>query len=122
MVEPDNLLVSGDVVQNKTGPFFYCEECTPKSWAAVLDRIAQQFHPTLILPDHSLPGDGALLSEDRAFMTDLAARTAALKKEGKPADEAGKILAAEMTARYPGWSSFARVPQGVEQGYRESGD
>jgi hypothetical protein len=54
-------------------------------------------------------------------MTDLAARTAALKKDGKTADEAGKILAAEMTAKYPGWSSFARVPQGVEHGYRESG-
>ena len=53
-------------------------------------------------------------------MTDLAARTAALKKEGKSADEAGKILAAEMTAKYPGWSSFARVPQGVEHGYRKT--
>ncbi len=122
MVEPDSLLITGDVVQNKTGPFFYCEDCTPKSWAAVLDRIAQEFHPAHILPDHSPPGDGALLSEDRAFMTDLAARTAALKKEGKSADEAGKILAAEMTAKYPGWSSFARVPQGVEHGYRESSD
>jgi len=55
-------------------------------------------------------------------MTALAARVAALKKEGKSADEAGKILAAEMTARYPDWNSFARVPQGVEHGYRESSD
>ena len=55
-------------------------------------------------------------------MSDLATRLVQLKKEGKPADEAGKILAAEMTARYPAWSSFARVPQGVEHGYRESGD
>jgi hypothetical protein len=55
-------------------------------------------------------------------MTDLAARAALLKKEGKPAEEAGKILAAEMTAKYPGWSSFARVPQGVEHAYRDSGD
>ena len=53
MVEPDSVLISGDVVQNKTGPFFYCEDCTPKSWAAVLDRIAQEFHPAHILPDHS---------------------------------------------------------------------
>ena len=45
MVEPDSLLISGDVVQNKTGPFFYCEDCTPKSWAAVLDGVAQEFHP-----------------------------------------------------------------------------
>ena len=122
MVEPDSLLISGDVVQNRTGPFFYCEECTPRSWAAVLDRITREFHPAHILPDHSPPGDAALLAEDRAFMTDLAARVAALKKEGKPADEAGKILATEMTAKYQGWSSFARVPQGVEHGYRETSD
>jgi len=122
MVEPDNLLISGDVVQNKTGPYFYCDTCTPRSWAMVLDKIAEQFHPTLILPDHSPPGDGALLSEDRAFMTDLATRATTLKKEGKPADEAGKILTAEMTARYPGWSALGRISQGVEQGYREGGN
>jgi glyoxylase-like metal-dependent hydrolase (beta-lactamase superfamily II) len=122
MVEPDSLLISGDVVQNKTGPFFYCDACTPKSWAAVLDRIAGQFHPALILPDHSPPGNGGLLSEERAFMTDLAAGLVALKREGKTADEAGKILTAEMTARYPGWSSLGRISQGVEQGYRESGN
>src|SRR5207342_500237 len=41
MVEPDSVLFSGDVVQNKTGPYFYCAECTPRGWLAVLDKVAE---------------------------------------------------------------------------------
>jgi glyoxylase-like metal-dependent hydrolase (beta-lactamase superfamily II) len=122
MVEPDNLLISGDVVQNKTGPYFYCEDCTPGGWAAVLDKAAQQLHPAQVLPDHSPPGDGTLLAQERAFMTDLAARVTALKKEGKSAEEAGKIATAEMTAKYPDWSGLARIPVGVEHAYRATGN
>lgn len=117
MVEPDSVLIAGDVVQNKTGPYFYCAECTPASWAAVLDQIAQDFHPVIVLPDHSPPGSGALIAEDRAFMTDLAARLASLRKEGKSAEEAGKILTVETTAKYPGWSGLNRISLGVEHAY-----
>ena len=120
MVEPDNILISGDVVQNKTGPYFYCDDCTPKSWAGVMDKISAQLHPAIVLPDHSTPGDASLIAEERTFMTDLAARLETLKKEGKSAEEAGKILTAEMTAKYPGWSGLGRIPVGVEHGYREN--
>ncbi len=122
MVQPDNLLISGDVVQNRTGPYFYCDDCTPKSWAAVLDNISQQMHPGLVLPDHSPAGTGALLSEDRAFMADLTARLAALRGQGKSAEEAGKILTTEMTEKYPAWSGLTRIPVGVEHDYRAGGN
>ena len=118
MVDPDKVLISGDVVQNKTGPYFYCDDCTPASWAAVLDKAARQLHPTQVLPDHSPPGDGALLADERSFMTDLAARLSALRKEGKSAEDASKILTAEMTARYPGWNGFGRISLGVDHAYR----
>ncbi len=62
MVQPDNLLISGDVVQNRTGPYFYRDDCT-LNWAAVLDNISQQMHPGQVLPDHSLAGTGALVSK-----------------------------------------------------------
>jgi glyoxylase-like metal-dependent hydrolase (beta-lactamase superfamily II) len=117
--EPDNVLISGDVVQNRTGPYFYCDDCTPKSWAAVTEKIAGLVHPAIVLPDHSPPGDASLIQEEHEFMAGLAARVAALKQEGKPAEEAGKILTAEMTAKYPGWSGLGRIPVGVEHAYRE---
>jgi glyoxylase-like metal-dependent hydrolase (beta-lactamase superfamily II) len=117
MVEPDSVLISGDVVQNKTGPYFYCSECTPASWLAVVDRLAQRFHPKIVIPDHSPPGDGALIVQTRAFMAELADRIAALKSQGKTAQETGQIVAAEMQAKYPDWSAVNRVAQGVTNSY-----
>ena len=60
MVEPDSVLFTGDVVQNRVGPYFYCADCTPKTWLAVLNQMAQ-FSPRIVVPDHSPPGDGSLI-------------------------------------------------------------
>lgn len=121
MVEPDSVLISGDVVQNKVGPYFHCAECTPASWLAVVDRLAQQFHPKIVIPDHSPPGDVSLITQTRAFMAELQARIAALKRQGKSAAEAAPIVAAEMQAKYPDWTSVNRVAQGVANAYANSG-
>lgn len=120
MVEPDSVLISGDVVQNKTGPYFYCDDCTPRSWLAVLDAISQRLHPRIVLPDHSPPGDGALVAEDKAFMEDLQTRLAALRAEGKSAEEAGRMLTAEMQAKYPDWSSLGRIGLGVSHAFAKN--
>jgi glyoxylase-like metal-dependent hydrolase (beta-lactamase superfamily II) len=121
MVEPDSVLISGDVVQNKVGPYFYCSECTPASWLAVVDRVAQQYHPKIVVPDHSPPGDASLITETRAFMAELQARIATLKSQGKSAAEAAPIVAAEMQTKYPDWTSVNRVSQGVTNAYANSG-
>lgn len=122
MVEPDSVLISGDVVQNKVGPYFYCSECTPGSWLKVVDGLAQQLHPRIVLPDHSPQGDGSLIAQNRAFLAELQSRTAALRGEGKSADEAGRIVAAEMQSKYPDWSSVNRVSQGVANAYAHPGE
>lgn len=119
MVEPDSVLISGDVVQNKAAPYFYCAECTPASWLAVVDKIAAQFHPKIIVPDHSPVGDASLITETRAFMATLTARIAALKAEGKSAEEAGKIVTVEMQAKYPDWGSLNRLQLGVTHAYAQ---
>lgn len=119
MVEPDSVLISGDVVQNKAAPYFYCTECTPASWLAVVDKIVAQFHPRIVVPDHSPVGDASLITETRAFMATLTARIATLKAEGKSADEAGKIVTAEMQAQYPGWGSLNRLQLGVTHAYTQ---
>jgi glyoxylase-like metal-dependent hydrolase (beta-lactamase superfamily II) len=49
----------------------------------------------------------------------LRARAAELKKDGKSADEAGKILVDEFRAKYPGWAQAARVTTGAAAVYRE---
>jgi cyclase len=102
-VEPDGVLVSGDVIQNKAGIGLSGSRSTIKSWIAVLDKAAL-LEPAVILPDHSQPGDGKLIAEQRAFLVDLQQRIAALKSQGKSAEEAARLISAEFQARYAGWT------------------
>ena len=85
----------------------------------MVDKIAAQFHPKIIVPDHSPVGDASLITETRAFMATLTARIAALKAEGKSAEEAGKIVTAEMQAKYPDWGSLNRLQLGVTHAYAQ---
>lgn len=101
-VEPDGTLISGDVVQNKVVPGVYGDGGTPSSWIAVLDKIAA-LPVRVVLPDHSAPGDGSLVSKERAFIQDLRTRALALKRQGVSADDAGKQLSAEFKTKYPDW-------------------
>src|SRR5581483_3357888 len=80
-VEPDGTLVSGDVVQNKVVPNIFGDGGTPSSWLAVLDKIAA-LNVRHVLPDHSPPGDGSLVTAERAFIADVRTRALALKAQG----------------------------------------
>ena len=63
-VEPDRTLISGDVVQNKTMPNIFGDGGTPATWLAVLDKV-DALNAAHVLPDHSAPGDGSLVGEER---------------------------------------------------------
>lgn len=119
LVEPDSVLFSGDVVQNRTGPYFYCADCTPRSWLAVLDQVAK-LNPKIVVPDHSAPGDGALIAAEQGLMTDLVKRTKALKAEGKSVDETKHILAAEIQAKYSDWTGLGRLEDAIGRAYADN--
>ncbi|HTS31795.1 MAG TPA: MBL fold metallo-hydrolase [Bryobacteraceae bacterium] len=101
-VEPDKTLISGDVVQNKVVPNIYGAGGTPASWIAVLDQVAK-LGALHVLPDHSAIGDGGMVAQEKAFITDLQARALELKRQGVSADDAGKQLTAEFKSRYSDW-------------------
>lgn len=101
-VEPDRTLISGDVVQNKTVPMIFGDGGTPSSWLAVLDKV-EALGALHVLPDHSAPGDGSLVGAEKKFIGELRTRALELKKQGVPADDAGKRLSAEFRAKYPDW-------------------
>src|SRR6202161_4765868 len=52
--EPDDTLVSGNIVQNKVVPNIFGDGGTPSSWIAVLDKIAA-LHVQHILPPAHAP-------------------------------------------------------------------
>jgi glyoxylase-like metal-dependent hydrolase (beta-lactamase superfamily II) len=101
-VEPDKTLISGDVVQNKVVPNIYGQGGTPASWIAVLDQVAK-LGALHVLPDHSAPGDGSMVAQEKAFIVDLRTSALALKKRGVSADEAGRQLTAEFKTKYADW-------------------
>jgi hypothetical protein len=100
------------VVQNKAGIGLSGSRSSIKSWLAVLDKVAP-LQPVLILPDHSVPGDGKLIAEQRAFLVDLQQRIAALKAAGKSADEAARLISAEFQSRYAGWTRLNFLERSV---------
>jgi glyoxylase-like metal-dependent hydrolase (beta-lactamase superfamily II) len=112
LIEPDRVLVSGDVVQNKAGIGLSGSRSSIKSWLAVLDKVAP-LQPALILPDHSVPGDANLIAEQRAFLVDLQQRIAASKAAGKSADEAGRLISADFQKRYAGWTRLNFLERSV---------
>jgi glyoxylase-like metal-dependent hydrolase (beta-lactamase superfamily II) len=101
-VEPDKTLISGDVVQNKVVPNIYGDGGTPASWIAVLEQVAK-LGALHVLPDHSAIGDGSLVAQEKAFITDLRALALDLKRQGVNADEAGRQITAEFKVKYSGW-------------------
>lgn len=116
LVQPDSVLFSGDVVQNKAGPYFYCADCTPRSWLAVLNQVAE-LKPAIVVPDHSPPGDGSLVTQERDMMAWLSARVAELKTSGVTADQATQTLSAEFKAKYPDWTSANHMDLAVAHSF-----
>src|SRR6266478_7261726 len=101
-VEPDRTLISGDVVQNKVVPNIFRDGGTPSSWISVLGQV-EKLGALRVLSDHSAIGDGSLVREEKAFMTDLQTRALDLKRQGVSADDAGKQLTLEFKTKYSDW-------------------
>lgn len=101
-VEGDDTLISGDVVQNKTMPMIFGDGGTPRSWLAVLDKVAT-LPVKHVLPDHSAPGDGSLVASEKELIQHIRSRALELKQQGVTAEEAGKRVSAELKAAHPDW-------------------
>jgi glyoxylase-like metal-dependent hydrolase (beta-lactamase superfamily II) len=101
-VEPDRTLISGDVVQNKTMPFIYGDGGTPATWLAVLGKV-EALNAAHVLPDHSAPGDGSLVKEEKNLISGIRTRALALKGQGVSVEDAGKQISAELKTQHPDW-------------------
>jgi glyoxylase-like metal-dependent hydrolase (beta-lactamase superfamily II) len=124
-VEPDRTLISGDIVQNKVVPGVSGDGGSFTSWLAVLDKL-EALKPRYVVPDHSHPGDGSLIAQERAFILDMRSRALALKKQGLSAADAGKRLTSDFQmaypewARNPDWPNLTSVPGFVQRVYAEA--
>ena len=118
-VEPDSTLISGDVVQNKVAPNLPDDNASMKGWIEILGKLRASSYAH-ILPDHSPPGDGSLVEIDYQFFSLVQVRALELKRQGKPADEAGQTLLAEFRAKFRDWSGLNAIPNIVKHVYAEN--
>ena len=99
-------------------PAFASPQSRSDTWLASLDEM-ERLKPRLVVGAHYDIGDASDIEAYRGYLKALRARAAELKKDGKSADEAGKILVDEFSAKYPGWAQPARVAAGAAAVYRE---
>jgi len=126
-VEPDRALISGDIVQNKVVPSVASAGGSFASWLTVLDKLAL-LKPQIVIPTHSKVGDGSLIASEAAFIRDMQARVAALKKSGVSASDAAARLTEVFKTNYPEWAANTDWPNVSSMGgfvtrlYMETGD
>jgi len=117
-VEEDRVLFAGDLTMKGLFPAFASPQSRSDTWLAGLDEM-ERLKPRIVVGAHYDLGDASDIEAYRGDLEALRARAAELKKDGKSADEAGKILVDEFRAKYPGWAQPARVAAGVVAVYRE---
>ncbi len=118
-IEPDSVLLPGDIVENKLIPTMPNADASPKGWLNTLDRI-EPLHPRFIVPDHGQLGDGSLIAQERAFILDVQGRALELKRQGVPLEDAAKQMVAEFKAKYPGWEPVNGIANLTRRVYAEN--
>jgi glyoxylase-like metal-dependent hydrolase (beta-lactamase superfamily II) len=118
-VEPDSVLLPGDIVENKLVPSMPNTDSSPSGWIGMLDKI-EAMKPRYVVPDHGALGDGSLVGKERAFLSDLRTRALELKRQGTSADDAGKKVTEELKAKYPDWENLGPVANVVRRVYAET--
>jgi glyoxylase-like metal-dependent hydrolase (beta-lactamase superfamily II) len=97
-VEPDNVLLSGDVVMT-TLPGFGSPYSRLSTWMASLDRF-EQLKPVRIIPAHGPMGDATMITRWKEYLTTIRTRATELKKQGKTLDETVATIQNELQDRY----------------------
>lgn len=113
-VEGDKVLFAGDLAM-KGMPAFASAKSSLKTWLAALDKL-ESLKSAVLVPSHGPIGDAAYIKTYRAYLTKIQARAAALKKEGKSADEAAAIITAELKPDY----DTSRAAGAIKAAYAEA--
>jgi len=108
-VEPDKALITGDIVQNKVVPSVASSGGSFGSWLTVLDKL-KPLQPKVVIPTHSKVGDASLITAEAAFIRDMQARVAKLKKSGVSQADAAKQLTEAFKKDYPAWAANTDWP------------
>jgi glyoxylase-like metal-dependent hydrolase (beta-lactamase superfamily II) len=118
-VEPDSVLLPGDIVENKLVPSLPNTDSSVQGWLAILAKL-EPLKPRLVVPDHGALGDGSLVAKELAFLSNLQTRALELKRQGANSEDAGKLITTELKAKYPDWENLGPVANVVKRVYAEA--
>jgi glyoxylase-like metal-dependent hydrolase (beta-lactamase superfamily II) len=96
-VEPDGVLISGDVAMSALPAIGADSKIS--TWLTSMDRF-EKLQPKRIVPSHGPMGDLSFVTNYRTYLTTVRDRTAALKKEGKSLDDTVKLVQDELQGKY----------------------
>jgi len=116
-VDEDRVLFAGDVVMSAF-PAFASPYSSVRTWVAALDRL-ESLNPRVIVPSHGRLADTRDLARYRDYLHAVQSRTGELKREGKTADEAARVLQAELQARF-GMAQPGRIAGAVKAAFTEA--
>jgi glyoxylase-like metal-dependent hydrolase (beta-lactamase superfamily II) len=118
-VEGDRILFAGDVVMNHRFLSFASPYSSVTTWLRDFDEL-ERLRPVRIVPSHGAVGDGSLIDEQRRVLKAIQARALALKREGKTADEAARIVQAEFQASHSDWTGPAQAGAAARTAFNET--
>jgi glyoxylase-like metal-dependent hydrolase (beta-lactamase superfamily II) len=96
-IEPDGILVSGDVVMSTMPNVGAASKLS--TWLQSLDRF-EQLKPKRVVPSHGPMFDATTITNWKMFLTTVRIRAASLKKEGKSLDDTVKATQDELGDKY----------------------
>lgn len=117
-VEGDGVLFSGDLAMHNIFPAFATPQSSASTWLTSLDAL-DKLKAARVVPAHGDVTDAGVIDAYRGYLKALQSRVAALKKEGKAADDIAVQLRAEFAAKYPGWAQPLRVHPAALVVYKE---
>ena len=112
-IEPDGILVSGDVVMSTMPQIPATAKLS--TWVQSLDRF-EQLKPRRIVPSHGPMFDATTITNWKTFLTTVRSRAAALKKEGKSVDDTVKAIQDELQDKY----DRNRMASAIRAAYNEA--
>ena len=112
-IEPDNILVSGDVVMSTMPQIPAMAKLS--TWVQSLERF-EQLKPRRVVPSHGPMFDAATISNWKTFLTTVRTRVTALKKEGKNVDDTVKAIQDELQDKY----DRNRMASAIRAAYNEA--
>lgn len=114
-VASDKVLFSGDLAM-KPQPSLMAANTTIPHWLATLDAL-EALKPSVVVPSHGPTGDVGLIQGYRAYLKEVAERTAKAKAGGASVEAATAEVTDAMVARFP---DRARLAGAVRVAYAGS--